>query len=129
MENVVLLVDDDRNILHGLTRALYRQPYRLYTATSAQEALLVLKGRRVDVIVSDEQMPGMCGGDLLAWAADNCPDVMRIMLTGHPTVETLIRAINKGAVYQFFTKPCDPVLLALTIRKALERKALLVEDH
>ena len=121
MENVVLLVDDDQNILHGLVRALRHQPYRVYTATSGEEALLILKGHRVNVIVSDEQMPGMCGSDLLAWVAENCPKVMRIVLTGRPTVEAAIRAINEGAVYQFFTKPCNPAVLAVAIRKALEQ--------
>ncbi len=129
MENVVLLVDDDQNVLHGLARALRHQPYQLYTATSGKEALLILKGRNVDVIVTDEQMPGMSGGDLLAWVAENHPEVVRIVLTGRPTVETAIRAINEGAVYQFFTKPCNPALLAVAIRKALEHKALLTENR
>jgi two-component system probable response regulator PhcQ len=129
MENIVLLVDDEQNILHGLARALRLQPYQLYTATSGEEAMLILKGHNVDVIVSDEQMPGMCGGDLLAWVADNYPEVMRIVLTGHPTVETAIRAINEGAVYQYFIKPCNPAILGVAIRKALEHKALLVENR
>ena len=129
MENIVLLVDDDQNILHGLARALRHQPYQLYTATSGEEALLILKGRNVDVIVTDEQMPGMCGGDLLAWVAENCPEATRIVLTGRPTVEIAIRAINEGGVYQFFTKPCNPALLGVAIRKALEHKALLIENR
>jgi two-component system, probable response regulator PhcQ len=127
MKDTVLLVDDDRNILHGLARALRLQPYRLFTATSGEEALLILKGHHVDVIVSDEQMPGMCGSDLLAWVAEHFPDVARIVLTGRPTVETMIRAINEGAVYQFFTKPCNPAHLGVAIRKALEHKALSSE--
>ncbi|MHB0956292.1 MAG: response regulator [Pirellulaceae bacterium] len=129
MDNVVLLVDDDPNILHGLARVLRDQPYRLYTARSGNEAQLIIKSHSVDVIVSDEQMPGMCGNDLLTWVAGNCHEVMRIMLTGRPSAETAIRAINEGAVYQFFTKPCDPALLAVAIRKALERRALLIENR
>ena len=57
------------------------------------------------------------------------PRVMRIMLTGQATAETAIRAVNEGKVYHFFTKPCDEVKLALTIRKALEEKDRLEEDH
>ena len=123
MNHTVLLVDDDPNILHGLARVLRNQPYELYTARSADEAMALLKAWNVDVIVSDEQMPGISGSDLLAWVAENYPDVMRIVLTGHATAETAIRAINEGDVYHFFTKPCDEVELALTIRKALEQKA------
>ena len=88
------------------------------TATSGEEALLILKTHNVDVIVTDEQMPGMCGSDLRAWVAENYPEVTRIVLTGRPTVETAIRAINEGAVYQFFTKPCNPARLGVAIRKA-----------
>lgn len=126
MENIVLLVDDDQNVLYGLARAFRHQPYRLYTATSGEEALLILKSHNVDVIVADEQMPGMHGTELLSWVADNCPEVMRIMLTGCPTIDSAIRAINEGSVYQYFTKPCNPAQLGVAIRKAMEYKAFLV---
>jgi DNA-binding NtrC family response regulator len=129
MTHFVLLVDDDENLLHGLARTLRRQPYRLYTARSGDEAMHVLKSRAVDAIVADEQMPGMSGTELLAWAAQHYPDVVRIVLTGRATAETAIRAINEGAVYHFFRKPCDVVQLAITIRKALEHKDLLAENR
>ena len=122
MNHTVLLVDDDANVLFGLARVLRQQPYQLYTARSADEAMEIFKARNIDVIVSDEQMPGISGSDLLAWVANNYPDVMRIVLTGHATAETAIRAINEGGVFRFFTKPCDEVQLALTIREALERR-------
>jgi DNA-binding NtrC family response regulator len=61
--------------------------------------------------------------------AKHYPEAMRIVLTGRPTVENLIRAINEGAVYQFFTKPCDAVHLGIAIRKALEHKILLTENR
>ena len=121
MQRTVLLVDDDENLLRALARALWQQPYRLYTARSGEEAMTVLKTRPVDVIVSDERMPGMSGTDLIAWSARNCPGAARIILTGHATAEAAIRAINEGSVFRFFTKPCDAVELALAIRHALEQ--------
>ncbi len=124
MTHQVLFVDDDENLLRGLARVLRHQPFKLLTARSAEEAIWVLKTRSVDVIVADESMPGMSGTELLAWAARECPEVVRIVLTGHATAATAIRAINEGAVYRFFTKPCDEVELALAIRKALEEKRL-----
>ena len=127
MEPIVLLVDDDENLLRGLARALRQQPYRLHTARSAEEAVWVLKTHPVDLIVADERMPGMSGGDLWAWITRHYPAVMRIVLTGHATTEAAIRAINEGGVYHFFTKPCNVVHLAVTIRKALEYKLLLDE--
>lgn len=120
MSHTVLFVDDDNSVLHGLARALRHQPFCLFTARSGEEALEVLKSRHVDVVVADEQMPGMSGCDLLAWAAQHFPACVRIVLTGHATAETAIRAINEGVVYRFFTKPCNPVDLAIAIRRALE---------
>lgn len=122
MERNILLVDDDEKLLAGLTRALHKQPFRIYTARNGEEAILVLKARDVDVIVSDERMPGMSGSELLNWVADNCPEVMRIVLTGHAETDMAIRAINEAGVCYFFTKPCNEARLAVAIHKAIERK-------
>ena len=119
---IVLFVDDDENILRGLTRVLRNQPYRLFTARSGEEAMRVLMTNHVSVIVADEQMPGMSGTELLSWIAENCPETMRIVLTGHASTSTAIRAINEGSVFRFFTKPCNEVDLALAIREAIDAK-------
>jgi response regulator RpfG family c-di-GMP phosphodiesterase len=129
VEHTVLLIDDDQSVLHGLARALRNQPYRILTATSGEEAMLAVKSHAIDVVVADEHMPGMRGGELLVWIAEHCPEVMRIVLTGHPTVENMIQAINEGRVYQFFTKPCNPAHLGVAIRKALEHKQLVEDNH
>ena len=118
----VLFVDDDQNLLRSMARMLRQQPYRLYTAHDGREAMAALNAHPVDVVVADESMPGLSGSELLAWVAEHYPDVMRIVLTGHPTTELAIRAVNEGRVFHFFTKPCDPVALAVTIRRALEER-------
>ena len=122
MPSAVLLVDDEPNVLHGLTRALCHQPFGILTATSAEEAMWIFKTRHVDVIVSDERMPGLSGTELLAWVAEHYPEVVRILLTGHASVETAVRAINEATVYKFFVKPCKEFDLAMAIRQALEQK-------
>jgi two-component system, probable response regulator PhcQ len=129
MKPIVLLIDDDENILYGLVRGLRKEPFQVLTAKSGDEAMLILKNREVDVIVVDEIMPGVSGGDLLAWAAENVPNTIRIMLTGNATASIAIRAINEGQVYHFFTKPCDEVQLAIAISKAIEHRALLTENR
>ena len=123
MPATVLLVDDDPNVLRGLVRALRYQPFLLYTAHSAEEAMEVLKSRSVDVLVTDDQMPGMTGIELLAWVTKHFPEVARMVLTGCPTTDRVIRAINESRVFRFFTKPCDPVALTLAIHQAVEQKA------
>ena len=129
MKQTVLLVDDDVNVLYGLARALRKQPYHLYTARSAEEAMDALKAHCVDVIVSDEQMTGLCGTDLLVWVARNYPEIVRIVLTGHVTVDSALRAINDGQVYQYLVKPCSDLHLMSMICKALEYKEMTTQHQ
>lgn len=124
MHHTVLLIDDDRNVLHGLARVLRSEPYRLYTVSSGEEAILAIKSQKIDVVVVDEQMPGIQGDELIAWIAGHCPQVVRIMLTGQPSLDVAIRAINQGHVFQFLVKPCNPAHLSATIQKAIEQKEL-----
>lgn len=124
MSRTVLLVDDEPNVLAGLTRVLHKEAYTILTANTAEEAARVLETRHVDLIVSDESMPGMSGTEFLARVAAEHPNIVRIVLTGHPTLSTALRALNEGKVYHFFTKPCNEIDLAITIRHALEQKDL-----
>ncbi len=129
MSHTVLLIDDEPNVLDGLTRVLRKEPYEILTANSAEEAATLLEDRSVDLIVSDEEMPGMSGTEFLGRVAQGYPDTVRIVLTGNPTLPTALRAINEGKVYQFFTKPCNEIDLAITIRRALEQKDLLAKSR
>ena len=121
----VLLIDDDQHLLSGLVRVLHREPYQILTAMSATEAAQILERANVDVIVSDEHMPGMNGTEFLARVGQTYPDLVCIMLTGNPSLPMALQAINEGKVFQLLTKPCNEIDLALTIRKALEHKAFL----
>jgi len=122
MHHQILLVDDDPNLLHGLTRALREQPYEILTARSADEARDVVLRWPVSLVVSDENMPGTSGTEFMVWIAKHCPDVVRIVLTGSGSPETAMRAINEGHVYKFFTKPCKVFELAMAIRTGLEAR-------
>ena len=127
-QRIVLLVDDDENILRGLTRRLYKQPYQIHTAKSGEEAEWILKRHTVDVVISDEYMPGITGSALLAWIAEHFPDTIRIMLTGNASLESAIKAINEGRIFQFLQKPCENEQLILSIEKAIEHRSLLMEN-
>ena len=129
MSHTVLLVDDEPNVLEGLSRALHKESYEILTANSAEQAAEILDRHAVDLIVSDEEMPGMSGTEFLGRVAQQYPDTVRLVLTGHPTLPAALRAINEGKVYQFFTKPCNEIDLAITIRRALEQKDLLAKSR
>lgn len=102
MTHTILLVDDDPNVLAGLSRALRSQHYEIICANSAEEALKMLCSLSVDVIVSDEQMPGMSGTALLRKARSLYPDTMRFILTGKATLPVAVQAINEGGISRFF---------------------------
>jgi DNA-binding NtrC family response regulator len=120
----ILHVDDDARLREGVARALRGEPYQILGVSGGAEALAVLRGCLVDVIVCDEAMPGMLGTELLAEVRRQFPDVVPILLTGYGSLEVAQRAVNDGAVYRILTKPCDTAQLAVAIRQALRHKLL-----
>jgi len=121
MQHTILIVDDEPTITAVLRDALSREPYVILSAGCAEEALPILDRKEVDVVISDEKMPGMSGTEFLAVVRKKYPDSIRIILTGHASLESAVRAINEGEIYRFFTKPCNVLDIVLTVRKALQR--------
>ncbi len=115
----VLLVDDEHELLEGYKQTLRAQPYRVVSAQSAPEALKILDRQQIDVAVVDQQMPKMTGTQLLSRLRHQCPNLVRIMLTGQATLATATGAINEGGVFRFLEKPCPPEKLRETIGAAL----------
>ena len=122
--DTILLVDDEPKVTDALKRALRREPYVFLTATSGAEAQQLLERQHVDVVVSDEQMPGMSGSEFLSRVRRQFPHTIRIILSGQANLESAVRAINDGEVYRYFLKPCIPAELILTVRQALNHKRL-----
>ncbi len=118
----VLFVDDEPKLLSGIALALAETPYVVLTATSGSEALHLLKEKMIDIVVVDEQMPGIRGSDLLALIADAHPGIVRIMLTGHATVKAAIRAINGGKIFRLLEKPCSPPELQTVLAEAVDTR-------
>jgi len=129
MKHKVLIVDDEQSTRKLMKEALGMEPYQLLIADSAEKALEIFKKEPVDVVISDEMMPGMPGSEFLALVRQKYPDTIRMILTGHASIESAIRAINEGQIYHFFTKPCRIYDLAITIRKALQQKELMKKSR
>jgi len=127
-DSSVLLVDDEENVLDSLKRAFAGAGHRIMAASSAEEAVNILEANRVDVIVSDYSMPKITGSDLLKTVKDRWPETIRIMLTGHADVQSIMGAVNEGAVFKFITKPWNNEDLKLTISLALRQHALVREN-
>ncbi len=125
----VLLVDDDQDLIDGLRRVLRKEPYEISHANSAQQALDLMQTVPFDVIVTDEQMPGMLGTELLRTVRERHPRTMTIMLTGKASLEVALQAINEGETYRLLTKPCNEVELFLAIREALQQRELISQSR
>ena len=120
----LLLVDDEQNILASLKRLLRRDAYHILTANSGQEGLDVLASNAVDVIVSDQRMPGMLGADFLRKAKLLCPQTIRIMLSGYTELQAVTDAVNEGAIFKFLTKPWEDHQLREHIAEAFRLKGI-----
>ncbi len=116
----VLLVDDEVNILKSLARLLRRESVRVFTAANAAEARTVLERESIQVVVSDQRIPGMSGVALLSEIRERWPQVIRILLTGYTEMDVAIEAINRCEVFRLLTKPWEDEELLATIRQALD---------
>lgn len=114
----LLLVDDEENILRAIMRTLRTEGYRILTAANANAALEILRAHDVNVVVSDQRMPGLAGTDFLAAVKEKYPDVLRILLSGYSDAAVITSAINRGTIYKFLTKPWNDEELRLEIRSA-----------
>lgn len=117
----ILCVDDDANLLAGIQRNL-RKRFDLETTVDSLQALQLMKRNGpYAVVVADMQMPGINGIEFLNLARQQCPDTVRIMLTGNADQGTAIEAVNQGQIFQFLTKPCPSDHLAKVLDDGLAR--------
>lgn len=125
----LLLVDDEKDFAVGLARLLGREfPEERITAVhSGDDALAALDEDYYGLMLSDLNMPGMDGVELLKKAKAAHPDLSVVMLTAYGTVSTAVDALKIGA-YDFLTKPVDPETLFQVVQRGIERSQLLVDN-
>ncbi|NOY62070.1 MAG: EAL domain-containing protein [Gammaproteobacteria bacterium] len=129
MERTLLLVDDEPHILSSLTRLLREEGYQILTATSGQQGLALLDREQIDVVVSDQRMPQMTGVEFLSSVKERFPHTVRIVLSGYADFGAVTDAINRGAIYKFFTKPWDDELLRTNLQEAFQRFELVRKNE
>jgi response regulator RpfG family c-di-GMP phosphodiesterase len=125
----VLCVDDEPNVLAGLSLVLHRE-FEVLQATGGDAALAVLEQTPdITVVVSDMRMPKMTGAVLLAQVRARYPEVTRVLLTGEADMASAISAINDGQIFRFLTKPCDHGALRAALRAATEHHRLITAER
>jgi CheY-like chemotaxis protein len=125
----VLCVDDEPNVLEGLKRTL-RRSFHVVTAVGPEAGLQTLEREGpFAVIVSDLSMPGMDGVAFFEESRKICPDSMRILLTGDADLNSAMSAINRGAIFRFLLKPCDPDVLQEALAEAVKQFNLVAQER
>ncbi len=128
----VLCVDDEHHVLNALDRVLHGYDCRVLLATDGWDALDLLEGEEIDVLICDAAMPGMNGLEVLREAATIAPATVRILLTAHCSNEqVVIPAVNEGEIFRLLSKPWDDGELRRIVADALglEPKAWLEQQH
>ena len=124
----ILCVDDEPRIVEGIALQL-RKDYEVHKAFSGAEALLKLREiRGVAVVMSDMRMPGMDGATLLERVRQLYPHTTRILLTGEPGRDVAVAAVNKGQIFKYLTKPCQPGDLRSAIEDGVDQYRLFTAE-
>jgi DNA-binding NtrC family response regulator len=115
----ILIVDDDDTIRKTLKAILEDEGYTVDTAATGQEAIQKTEENTYNVALLDIRLPDMEGVELLKLIKDNVPKTRKIMLTGYPSMQNAIAALNKDAD-AYLVKPVDVEKLLYTIKNQLE---------
>jgi two-component system probable response regulator PhcQ len=117
----ILYVDDEEKSLKYFAKVFDTQ-FRIYVATSAAEGLQILEAHQdeIGLLMTDQQMPGEKGVQLLEKARQLRPRIVRILATAHSDIDAAIQAVNTGAIYKYITKPWEIPDLEAMLRRGLE---------
>ncbi len=115
----VLLVDDDSNLLRGLRRMLVDEDCELLTASSPAEARAILAVHHIDLVVSDNLMPGELGTEFVTDVRSQFPTMQLMILSGYMPKAAAHRMVEEVGVFRVLNKPCKSNEIAAAIREAL----------
>jgi response regulator RpfG family c-di-GMP phosphodiesterase len=128
MKRAILCVDDEKNLLTSLKRLLRKEDYKVHAAESGPEGLELLMEHPVQVVLTDQRMPGMTGVEFLQKVKDMYPDTIRVVLSGYADAYMIVESINEGEVYRFLGKPWNDDELKAVIRQCFEHYDILKQN-
>ena len=123
----ILLVDDDKSILRTFTRILEKSGYDIDTAETGKEAIDKALSRQYDLALLDIRLPDMDGTDLLAKLKKPMQHTVKIMITGFPSLETGVKALDEGAD-AYLVKPVKPQELLVLLEEKLKKRGVTTEE-
>ncbi|MFN9519586.1 MAG: sigma-54-dependent transcriptional regulator [Bacteroidota bacterium] len=123
----ILIIDDEKAIRTTLKEILEYEGYKVDEAADGQSGLEKMENEDYEAVLCDIKMPKMDGIEVLTRAAEILDDVPFIMISGNATIDIAVEATKKGA-YDFISKPPDLNRLLITLRNAIDRKSMVIEN-
>lgn len=124
-KKTILVVDDDKSILRTFTRILQKSGYEIDVAETGKEAIEKAENHNYDLALIDIRLPDMDGTDLLARLKRQLQQTVKIMITGFPSLETGVKALDEGAD-AYLVKPVKPQELLMLLEEKMKDRE---EDH
>lgn len=121
----ILIIDDEKNIREGLADALEMEGYNTFLAENGKVGLERIRKGDIDLVITDLRMPEVSGEEIVRHVTSETPGLPVIVLTGHGTIDDAVDAMRNGA-YNFLTKPLNLDKLILNVKRALERRELVI---
>ncbi len=123
----ILFIDDESGSRESLTLLFAREGYQVEAVAAGEDALSLLSKKSYDVIVTDLFLPGVSGIDILKHVKENSLPCNVILITGHASAETAVKAMKEGA-FDYITKPLNFEKLKVLVAKAIEKSRLVAEN-
>jgi len=127
-KDCILIVDDAAVTLEVLQRNLTAAGYQVFTASSVAEALEILEGTALELVITDLKMPKVSGLDLVRHIKENFTDTEVMMITGYPSIEGAVNAVKTGAE-EFLAKPFTEKELLAAVRRVLNKLRIRRSGH
>ncbi len=128
-ERHLLIIHDDPLVLDALERELRLENFRLFSVSTAQDALELLATRPIDVVLSNVKVGDTDGVTLLRRIKGISPDVIRLVLSAPGEFGSLLKAVNEGVIYRFISTPWNPEDLRTQLRDAFRQRELYRENE
>jgi len=125
----LLIVDDEASIRSAVRRLLRGEGYTIYEAAGGSQALRQLAEYPIQVILTDQRMPGMSGTELMGHIKSLYPDSVRMLFSGYAELETVVEAVNQGALFKILFKPWDDEQLLQQIRDAFDYHEAVIKPR
>lgn len=122
---VLYLDDDDANLV--TFRANFREQFEVFTSNNPVESYNIINDQKIQIVITDHNMPSMSGVEFLESIARDYPDVQRILLTGYTELVPVMEAINKGKVFRILTKPFNMKEISRMVAEAWDQCRVVFE--